>query len=79
MKRFGVCIPLCRGLYGSLCPLPKKVSIVFGSPKLYEIKGESPTEQEVDIAHGQFMKDLELLFDSHKAAYGYGDRKLIIY
>jgi 1-acyl-sn-glycerol-3-phosphate acyltransferase len=79
MSRFGICIPFCRGLYGSLCPLPKKVSIVFGAPVLYEMKGETPTEQEVDAAHNQFMKELELLFDTHKTTYGYGDRKLVIH
>lgn len=79
VNRFGICIPFCRGLYGSLCPLPKKISIVFGAPKMYEMKGDSPTENEVDEAHDQFMKELELLFDTHKTTYGYGDRKLVIY
>lgn len=43
------------------------------------MKGETPTEQEVDAAHNQFMKELELLFDTHKTTYGYGDRKLVIH
>jgi len=76
MKHFGVCIPICFGLLGSLCPLPKKVSIVFGEPMTFSMNGSDPTSVELDSAHKKFSEALVSLFDSHKREYGYGDRTL---
>jgi 1-acyl-sn-glycerol-3-phosphate acyltransferase len=78
MKSFGVCIPICFGLFGTLCPLPKTITIVFGSPLKFDMKGADPTDEELDVAHKTFCKELELLFDLHKDRLGYGDRKLEI-
>lgn len=80
MKRFGVCIPLCWGLGGSpICPLPdKRCTIVFGKPLIFDMKGDAPTDEELDSAHEKFMRELTMLFDSHKAQYGYKDRSLDI-
>mmetsp|Transcript_20529 Transcript_20529/g.44554 ORF Transcript_20529/g.44554 Transcript_20529/m.44554 type:complete len:330 (-) Transcript_20529:2691-3680(-) len=79
MKNLGICIPICRGMFGSpMCPLPKKVTVILGSPLNFEMQGSSPTEQELDIAHAKFMKELKLLFNMHKASYGYGDREIEI-
>ena len=79
MKTLGICIPLCRGLFGSpFCPLPKKVTVVFGAPLTFEMKGDCPTEKELDLAHDEFMTSLRQLFDKHKSSYGYGDRQIEI-
>ena len=79
MKNLGVCIPLCAGLFGStVCPLAKKTTIVFGEPLEFEMKGADPTDEELDAAHALFTKELIALFDKHKVALGYGDRKLQI-
>jgi 1-acyl-sn-glycerol-3-phosphate acyltransferase len=78
MKKFGICIPFCFGLLGSLCPLPKRTTIVFGSPLKFAIKGTEPTDDELDLAHQTFCKELKNLFDSHKDSLGYGDRELEI-
>lgn len=77
-KRFGICIPFCFGLLGSLCPLPKTITVVFGSPLKFSMKGSDPTDEEVNIAHENFCKELKHLFDTHKDSVGYGDRQLEI-
>uniref|UniRef100_A0A7S2NUE9 diacylglycerol O-acyltransferase n=1 Tax=Leptocylindrus danicus TaxID=163516 RepID=A0A7S2NUE9_9STRA len=82
MKKFGICIPLCRGLYNSMCPLPIKTTIVFGEPmELFDIMGEEkrqPTEEELSAAHDKFCVALRDLFDKHKTRLGYADRTLTI-
>ena len=81
-KKFGICLPLCFGLGGSLCPLPKTITIVFGDPLLFPMKDhhntndEGPTEEELTKAHTQFCTALITLFDLHKERVGYGDRTL---
>ena len=77
-KKFGICIPICFGLLGSLCPLPKATTIVFGSPLKFSMKGTDPTDEELDLAHETFCKALRSLFDLHKDKAGYGDRQLEI-
>ena len=78
VKRLGVCIPLCAGLFGSMtCPLPKKTTIVIGKPLQFTMKGDDgPTEEELNTAHDLFVKELVKLFDEHKEQLGYGDRTL---
>ena len=76
MKNLGVCFPLCRGVLGTFCPLPKAVTIAFGSPLAFEMKGNDPTEEELNKAHEMFCNELKALFDSHKQRLGYGDREL---
>ena len=77
LKKFGICIPLCRGLFGSVaCPLPKKTTIVFGEPLRFKMKGTEPTREELNDAHAKFTDELISLFDKHKAALDYGDRTL---
>jgi hypothetical protein len=79
MKNLGICIPLCRGLWGSpVCPLPKKITIVFGAPLNFKMEGNSPTDAELEAAHEKFMMKLKHLFDEHKTEYGYGNRELEI-
>ncbi len=78
MKNLGVCIPICFGVLGSFCPLPRKVTIVFGSPLSFEMKGNDPTDDELNKAHDIFCRELKHLFDLHKVSLGYGDRDLIV-
>lgn len=68
-----------RGLFGSpLCPLPKRNTIIFGSPLTFDMKGSEPTDKELDKAHGLFIQELKALFDKQKSACGYHDRELEI-
>jgi 2-acylglycerol O-acyltransferase 2 len=77
-KKLGVCIPLATGLWGSIfVPLPVKTTIVFGEPLNFKMKEKGlPTNDELDLAHGEFCEALRHLFDSHKLELGYGDREL---
>jgi len=79
-KKFGICLPICYGLWGSFCPLPKTITIVFGSPLTFQMKGnnnnDGPTEDELNNAHTQFCTELITLFDLHKERVGYGERTL---
>lgn len=81
MKKFGVCIPFCKGLWGSLCPFEVDTSIVFGKPiNVFDgMKGDEPTKEELDHSHQIFCEELEKLFEEKKKAFSYGDRKLEIY
>lgn len=79
MKRCGICIPFCQGMIGSpMCPLPKKVTVVFGAPLNFDMEGHSPTDEELDKAHDMFIHELTCLFDRHKASCGYPDREIEI-
>ena len=79
LKNLKMCIPIASGLWGSFCPLPVKTTIVMGEPLLFipKIDGQ-PNDDELDAAHKAFMTALEKLFDEHKRALGYVDRKLEI-
>jgi len=80
-KKFGVCIPLIAGLWGSIfCPFPIPTTIVFGEPISFPkiVSGTSPTTEELNTAHDEFCKALRQLFDTHKQELGYGDRVLEI-
>ena len=58
-------------------PLQVPQDIVFGDawtpPHVKE-----PSREDVDKAHAVFVEKLTQLFDAHKAAYGYPNRKLEI-
>jgi len=80
VKKLGVCLPLVAGYLGSpFCPLPVKTTIVFGKPMYFAIKEEgTPTIEEVDAAHAEFVESLNMLFNDNKVKFGYGDRELEI-
>lgn len=80
VKNLGICIPFAFGVYGTvLAPHPVKTTIVFGKPLHFPVKEEgAPSAEELNDAHGQFCKELTLLFDTHKKSLGYGDRQLEI-
>lgn len=60
-------------------PIPYRVPIVgaMGRPIPVPLKAE-PTEAEVEAMHQQLLEAMVQLFDEHKAAYGWGDKKLVI-
>lgn len=80
MNTLAISIPLAFGSYGSfLCPLPIKSTIVFGKLLHFKLKEKgSPTPEEVEAAHADFIVALTSLFDEHKERLGYGDRTLEI-
>ena len=79
MKTLGVCIPFSSGLFGTMCPLPTKLTVCFGEPISWtpKVKGE-PTREEINAAHADYMVAIKALFDKHKGALGYGDRELTL-
>eukprot|EP00536_Pseudo-nitzschia_multiseries_P016343 jgi/Psemu1/299240/fgenesh1_pm.1081_\ len=79
VKNFGICITLCSGLWGNpLCPLPKTTTIVMGRPIRFAQRRENPTDEELDRAHAIFVRELSVLFETHKTEFGYGNRTLEI-
>mmetsp|Transcript_5754 Transcript_5754/g.16427 ORF Transcript_5754/g.16427 Transcript_5754/m.16427 type:complete len:357 (+) Transcript_5754:180-1250(+) len=79
VKNLGVCITLCTGLWGNpICPLPKTTTIVMGKPIRFGERSENPTTEELDKAHAIFVRELSVLFETHKTALGYGNRTLEI-
>lgn len=78
VKKLGVCLPFCYGQFGlPLTPFKRPVDIVIGAP-LEVGKIEEPTQEQVAEAHEKYVRALQELFDSNKARFGYGDRKLEI-
>ena len=55
--------------------IPKRNTIIFGSPLTFDMKGSEPTDKELDKAHGLFIQELKALFDKQKSACGYHDRE----
>ncbi len=60
-------------------PVPYRIPIVgaMGKPIPVPQKDE-PTQEEIDAMHEQLMDAMVKLFDTHKEAYGWADKKLII-
>ena len=77
-KQYGVAMPLYQGALGFV---PKRApnDLVFGTPiePACAIPGQ-PTDAEVQAAHAAYVVALKALFDTHKAALGYGERELVI-
>lgn len=78
MKNFGVCLTMHSGMFKGACPFPVKNTIVMGNPLDFKMKGKEPTTEELDLAHEQFCKALETLFNENKERLGYDDRILEI-
>ena len=76
MEHFWICLTMHSGMWKSQCPLPVKNTIVMGKPLTFELKGDQPTAEELDVAHETFCKALQTLFDENKGKYGYGGRTL---
>lgn len=74
---FGLC-PIWGRFY---TPVPliyrQPLLAVTGAPIEVPLEVE-PTQASIDKYHALFLQELQSLFDRHKAAYGWGDRQLII-
>jgi 2-acylglycerol O-acyltransferase 2 len=42
------------------------------------IKCPTPSNEEIDRVHAILVEEMVKLFDKHKAAYGWADKKLIV-
>jgi hypothetical protein len=62
-----------------LLPIPYRVPIVglMGKPIVLPQK-DNPTDEEIEHYHEILMEEMVKLFDKHKEAYGWGNKKLII-
>jgi diacylglycerol O-acyltransferase 2, plant len=72
---FGV-LPLW-GRFGLPIVQRYPLTAITGRPIEVPVEAE-PTQESIDKYHAQFLEELQGLFDRHKAAYGWGDRQLII-
>lgn len=50
-------------------PLRRPITTVVGAP-IPVLYNPEPTEEEVDALHGEYCRQLKLLFDTHKSKYG---------
>ncbi|KMZ62448.1 Diacylglycerol acyltransferase 2 [Zostera marina] len=65
------------GIFGSPIPYPQPMHIIVGKPIELQ-RNPSPTTQEVDDVHSQFISDLQDLFEKYKDIAGYSDLQLRI-
>ena len=60
-------------------PLPRAIPLlVVTGPSLPCMQLENPTEEQVDLKHAEFCKELVALFERHKRAYGWEEKQLIL-
>ena len=77
-KKYGVAVPSYSGTFGFM-PTRVPNDLILGDPlELRCAKSGEPTDGEVQAAHALYIEALRKLFDSHKAAFGYGDRQLVV-
>ena len=57
-------------------PNPQKIHAVFGEPIYVPTEGDNIQKESVEKYHKLFLEKMEELFEKHKVAEGYGDRKL---
>ena len=60
-------------------PIPRRIPItgIMGMPIEVE-KKDDPSNEEIDEVHGELLKRMRNLFDTHKNAYGWQEKELII-
>lgn len=58
-------------------PLPRRVNItmLFGRPIMVD-KVAEPTDEQIDALHEQYLNQIHRLFDTHKAALGWGHKTI---
>ena len=61
-----------------LLPIPRRANItmLIGQPIVVE-KIENPTDEQVDAVHQRLLREMAELFDTHKAALGWGHKQLV--
>mmetsp|Transcript_28309 Transcript_28309/g.53925 ORF Transcript_28309/g.53925 Transcript_28309/m.53925 type:complete len:313 (+) Transcript_28309:208-1146(+) len=77
-KNLRVALPLARGVGPTLVPRPRPVSCVVGKPLRVD-KSACPSNITVDNLHARFTRELQQLFEKHKAACGCPNAKLVIH
>jgi 1-acyl-sn-glycerol-3-phosphate acyltransferase len=65
------------GRFGWFLGPPRRVpvTVCLGEPVMCP-RVQDPTKEQIDKYHQQLLESYQQLFDKHKAAYGWGDRKL---
>ncbi|CAK9200099.1 unnamed protein product [Sphagnum troendelagicum] len=66
------------GRFGGPVPFQKPMYFVVGKP-IDVTKNPSPTNEEIAVLHGQYIRAVEELFEKHKAAAGFKDTSLYVY
>ena len=64
-----------------MLPIPRRVNItmIIGTPILVErAAGGEPTQEQVDALHARFLREVEGLYERHKAALGWAHKKMVI-
>ena len=61
-----------------LLPIPRRTNItmLIGQPIVVD-KVEDPTAEQVDAVHQRLLTEMAELFDTHKAALGWGHKKIV--
>jgi len=82
VRTLRIALPLYSGGWGMFAyPTPRGFpravpnNVVFGDPISFAQNGD-PSKEEVQRCHERFIAALTVLFDTHKAEWGYGDRQL---
>mmetsp|Transcript_56605 Transcript_56605/g.104775 ORF Transcript_56605/g.104775 Transcript_56605/m.104775 type:complete len:359 (-) Transcript_56605:96-1172(-) len=59
-------------------PIPRRsnVTMLIGAPLVVK-KVDNPTQEQVDELHERLLAEFVLLFDTHKGALGWGDKKIV--
>ena len=59
-------------------PIPRRcnVTMLLGAPIKVD-KVAEPTDEQVDALHAKLLTEMEALFETHKAACGWGHKKII--
>ena len=84
---FGILEKVSVSLDISICPFFGRFGWFLGPPKRVGVsvcvgepvrcpKIDQPTQQDIDKYHGLLLKHYEDLFEQHKEAYGWSDKKL---
>ena len=60
-------------------PIPYRIPIVGAMAKPIPVPLKTdPTDEEIEKVHQQLLVAMVELFDQHKEAYGWGQKKLVI-
>ena len=80
VKNFGFVLPIFWGCwYYPLLPRRDVPLHTVLGKALHLPKIDEPTNEEVNEWHAIYMRELEALFERHKAQFGYAERKLTFY